>query len=74
MILAIALAATLYNIAWLAGDWQLTSGARCVEEHWTSPSANMLVGTSRTVEAGRTFTPPGDTRELGVVFGVFEIR
>jgi len=54
MILAIALAATLYDIAWLAGDWQLTSGARCVEEHWTAPSANMLVGTSRTVEAGRT--------------------
>jgi hypothetical protein len=27
-----------------------------------------------TVEAGRTFTPPGDTRQLGVVFGVFEIR
>jgi hypothetical protein len=27
-----------------------------------------------TVEAGRTFTPPGDTRSLGVVFGVFEIR
>ena len=54
MILAIALAATLYDIAWMAGDWQLTSGARCVEEHWTAPSANMLVGTSRTVEAGRT--------------------
>jgi hypothetical protein len=27
-----------------------------------------------TVEVGRTFTPPEDSRELGVVFGVFEIR
>ena len=27
-----------------------------------------------SVEAGRTFTLPGETRELGVVFGVFEIR
>ena len=26
------------------------------------------------VEAGRTFTPPGEDRELGLVFGVFEIR
>lgn len=54
MILAIALAVTLHDFAWLAGDWQLASGARCVEEHWTLPSSNMLVGTSRTVEGGRT--------------------
>ena len=54
MLLEIALALTLYDIAWLSGDWQLTSGTRCVEEHWTAPSNNMLVGTSRTVEGGRT--------------------
>ena len=54
MILDIALALTLFDIAWLTGDWQLTSGTRCVEEHWTSPSSNMLVGTSRTVEGSRT--------------------
>jgi hypothetical protein len=54
MILEIALALTLYDIAWLSGDWQLTSGTRCVEEHWTAPSSNMLVGTSRTVEGSRT--------------------
>ena len=54
MILEIALALTLYDIAWLSGDWQLASGTRCVEEHWTAPSSNMLVGTSRTVEGSRT--------------------
>jgi hypothetical protein len=54
MLLEIALALTLHDIAWLSGDWQLTSGTRCVEEHWTAPSSNMLVGTSRTVEGGRT--------------------
>jgi 4-amino-4-deoxy-L-arabinose transferase and related glycosyltransferases of PMT family len=27
-----------------------------------------------SVEVGRTFVPPGEKRELGVVFGVFEIR
>lgn len=26
------------------------------------------------VEVGRTFMPPGEDRELGLVFGVFEIR
>jgi hypothetical protein len=54
MIAEIALALTLHDFAWLAGSWQFTSGARCVEEHWTLPSNNMLVGTSRTIEGGRT--------------------
>ena len=54
MIVEIALALTLHDFAWLAGGWQLTDGARCVEEHWTQPSSNLLVGTSRTVEGGRT--------------------
>ena len=27
-----------------------------------------------TVEVGRTFIPPGEDRELGLAFGVFEIR
>jgi len=54
MIVEIALALTLHDLAWLAGDWQSNAGQRCVEEHWTAPSANMLVGTSRTVEGDRT--------------------
>jgi len=54
MLAEIALALTLQDLAWLAGSWQLAKGARCVEEHWTRPSTNMLVGTSRTVEGGRT--------------------
>jgi hypothetical protein len=54
MILAIALALTLQDLGWLAGDWQLTTGAQCIEETWTGPSNNLLVGMSRTVAAGRT--------------------
>jgi hypothetical protein len=54
MIAEIALALTLHDFAWLAGSWQFTAGTRCVEEHWTQPSTNMLVGTSRTVDGGRT--------------------
>jgi hypothetical protein len=41
MTLEFALALTLYDIAWLSGDWQLTSGTRCIEEHWTTPSNNI---------------------------------
>jgi len=26
------------------------------------------------VEVSRTFVPPGDLRELGLAFGVFEVR
>jgi hypothetical protein len=54
MFLEIAFALTVADIGWLAGQWQLTSADRCVEEQWTAPSSNMLVGMSRTVAAGRT--------------------
>jgi len=54
MIVAIALALTLHDLGWLAGNWQLTGGARCIEEQWTGPSSNMLTGMSRTVVDGRT--------------------
>ena len=54
MFLEIALALTLQDIAWLAGEWQLTTPNACVEELWTAPSNNMLVVMSRTVAAGQT--------------------
>jgi hypothetical protein len=54
MILEMALALALRDIGWLAGAWQLTSGAKCVEEQWTTPSTNMVVGMSRAVADGRT--------------------
>ena len=54
MILDIVLAVTLRDIAWLAGDWQIASATQCVEEVWTAPSSNVLIGMSRTIAAGRT--------------------
>jgi hypothetical protein len=54
MISEIALAVTLLDLGWLAGGWETASPARCVEEQWTAPSGNMLVGMSRTVAGGRT--------------------
>jgi Domain of unknown function (DUF6265) len=61
MCLTVAMAAgaaqnapTLDVLDWLAGDWEMTSGQQCIEEQWTRPSANMLVGMSRTVRGGKT--------------------
>jgi hypothetical protein len=54
MMLAMVLALALHDIAWLAGQWQISSPTQCVEEQWTEPSSNMLVGMSRTVAGGRT--------------------
>ena len=45
---------SLAKLNWLAGDWQLASGTSVVEEHWTMPSANSLLGMSRTMRDGRT--------------------
>jgi hypothetical protein len=52
--LALVLALTLHDFAWLAGDWQMEAGTRCTEEHWTAASNNLLVGMGRTVAADRT--------------------
>src|SRR5713101_1644911 len=45
---------SLAKLTWLAGDWQVTNGTWVVEEYWTMPSANSLLGMSRTVRDGRT--------------------
>ena len=50
----VVMALSLADIGWLAGNWEMSAGARCIEEHWTAPSSNLLVGMSRTVEGGRT--------------------
>jgi hypothetical protein len=40
----------LKELAWLAGDWELREGTECVEEHWTLPSADKMIGMSRTID------------------------
>jgi hypothetical protein len=42
------------KLTWLSGDWQESSASQVVEEHWTTPTANGLIGMSRTVRDGRT--------------------
>ena len=41
--------ARVARVAWLAGCWELTSGARVVEEQWTRPRGGLMLGVGRTV-------------------------
>jgi hypothetical protein len=41
--------ARVAQVAWLAGCWELTSGARVVEEQWTRPRGGLMLGVGRTV-------------------------
>jgi hypothetical protein len=38
----------------MAGDWELHDGTSCVEEYWTLPSSDKLIGMSRTIDQGKT--------------------
>jgi len=44
----------LSAFAWLSGTWEMTQGPRVVEEQWTAPTANAMIGMSRTVVGDRT--------------------
>jgi len=41
-------------LSWLAGCWQRQSGTRLVEEVWTAPAGDGMLGLSRTIDNGRT--------------------
>lgn len=42
------------KLAWMTGCWEGDSGKRVVEEHWTKPLGQSLLGMSRTVTGGKT--------------------
>jgi Domain of unknown function (DUF6265) len=43
------LAATLGQVAWLQGCWQMTAGDRVVEEQWMAPRGGVMLSIGRTV-------------------------
>jgi hypothetical protein len=45
---------TLTDLAWMAGSWAGTARGIAMEEHWTSPKGNSMVGLHRDVGKGRT--------------------
>lgn len=45
---------SIAQLAWLQGCWSLEMGGRVVEEQWNSPRGGTMLGTSRTIKAGKT--------------------
>ena len=45
---------TLADLSWMAGSWTGESGGIQMEEHWTAPKGNSMVGVHRDIGKGRT--------------------
>lgn len=45
---------TLDDLAWMAGSWTGAAGGVEMEEHWTAPKGNSMIGLHRDVGKGRT--------------------
>jgi hypothetical protein len=45
---------TLTDLAWMAGSWSGVAGGVEMEEHWSAPKANSMIGMHRDVGKGRT--------------------
>lgn len=45
---------TLQDLAWMAGSWSGMARGIEMEEHWTAPKGNSMVGIHRDVGKGRT--------------------
>jgi hypothetical protein len=45
---------TIADLAWLAGSWVGETGGILMEEHWTAPDGNSMVGMHRDVGKGGT--------------------
>jgi hypothetical protein len=47
---------TLDSLAWLAGSWVGEARGVTMEEHWTAPKGNSMIGVHRDVGKGRTLS------------------
>ena len=45
---------TLDSLAWMAGSWSGTDRGIEMEEHWTAPKGNSMIGMHRDVANGKT--------------------
>ncbi len=46
--------ATVDDLAFVSGDWELKQGDDLLEEHWTEPSGDCLMGSFRWLKKGNT--------------------
>ena len=51
---AVACAAPIDKLNWLAGCWASVGGEPGSGEHWTSPAGGTMLSTARTVKNGKT--------------------
>ena len=51
--LGVGNAATIDQVAWLQGCWQMDAGARVVEEQWMAPRGGVMLSMGRTVRDGK---------------------
>ena len=49
--MVLLLAATLGDLAWMAGQWRSTIDGTAMEESWLAPSGNLMLGMHRDVRA-----------------------
>jgi hypothetical protein len=47
---------SLDRFSWLAGHWISDNGKQQVDEFWSAPAPDMLIGMSRTLRDGKTVT------------------
>lgn len=40
------------QLTWLSGCWQASAHSRVIEEHWTAPRGNSMLGMNRTIRDG----------------------
>lgn len=45
---------TVADLAWLSGSWATAKGKVQIEEHWTKPAGDSMIGMGRTVSDGKT--------------------
>ena len=46
-------ASEIQRLGWMEGRWSGTKDGVAIEEHWTSPSGDALLGMNKTVKGGR---------------------
>jgi hypothetical protein len=49
-----AKAPSALDFTWLSGHWCLQTRDGLIEEHWLTPSGNLVIGLGRTVKDGKT--------------------
>ena len=46
--------ARVEQVAWLTGCWEMTAQQRIVQEQWTKPGGQTMLGVGRTIRDGKT--------------------